>query len=197
MIDRNPRTTTVEHKHGSTKITLLEYPGSEDWAAVYRRALITEGKTPKHPEAPPSSGWIDRILEARHSPIRRATYTFLFDDIPSNTSVHFCRHVHAQPFVSSLRNDRQEAIDGDAAPRCSPVQMILDVNAEELMVMANKRLCAKAAEITRQIMEGMAKLAGEATPEISRFLVPMCEYHGHVCHEMRSCGRCPAATVFR
>ena len=122
---------------------------------------------------------------------------FEFTSIPSNTSVHFCRHVHALPYVSSLRNDRQEKIDGDAAPRCSPVDMILDINAEELMVMANKRLCAQAAPVTRAIMQGMAKLAGEATPEIRRFLVPMCQYHGGTCHEMRGCGACPPFTVFR
>lgn len=186
--------TTVEHEHGSTTIALIEYPDVDDWMEVYRRALITAGK---HRSKIPTSEWIEAILEARHSPIRRAVYSFEFTSIPSNTSVHFCRHVHAQPYVSSLRNDRQEKLDGDAAPRCSPVDMILDINAEELMVMANKRLCAQAAPVTRAIMQGMAKLAGEATPEIRRFLVPMCQYHGGTCHEMRGCGACPPYTFFR
>ena len=178
---------TVAHEHGSTKIILLEYPDVDDWAQVWQRALITTGKISAKI---PTREWREQILEARHSPIRRAMYSFLLTDIPSNTSVHFCRHVHAQPYVSTLRNDRQEKIDGDDAPRCSPVDMIIDVNAEELMVMANKRLCNQAAPTTRAIMEGMAKLAGEATPEIKRFLVPMCEYHGGICHEMIPCGRC-------
>jgi len=191
MIDFDKEfTTTVQHEHGTTKITLLEYPDCDDWGEVYRRALITAGKKR---EKIPTSEWIDKILEARHSPIRRAWYSFMLEDIPSNTSVHFCRHVHASPYVSSLRNDRQEWTDGDSAPRCAPVQMILDVNAEELMVMANKRLCAQAAPITRAIMQGMADLAGRATPEIKRHLVPMCVRDGGRCHEMRSCGRCPHA----
>jgi len=205
MIDYNRQhQTVVIHAHGSTRITLIEYPGPQDWAAVYRRALITEGKTPKDPNKCPSWSWIGQILDARHSPIRRAMYAFEFEDIPSNTSVHFCRHVHAQPYVSSLRVDRiqpeymeklrqdfGELIDSDHAPRMTPVSMILDVNAEELQEMANKRLCMKAAEITRAAMNGMRQLAILVTPPIARCLVPRCEYCGGRCHEMRPCGRHP------
>jgi hypothetical protein len=67
--------------------------------------------------------------------------------------------------------------------------MILDVNAEELMVMANKRLCMNAAEKTREIMKEMCRLAQEATPELEGLLVPMCEWCGGICHEMYPCGR--------
>ena len=33
--------------------------------------------------------------------------------------------------------------------------------------------------------------ATEKLPELEGYLVPMCEYHGGVCHEMKSCGRRP------
>lgn len=206
MIDysRRKHSVIVKHKYGETRIRMIEYPGPEDWAAVYRRALITEGKTPKDPYKEPSSEWKAAILDARHSPIRRAMYSFEFEDIPSNTSVHFCRHVHAQPYVSSLRTDRiapeymeklkqdlGEFIDSDHAPRMTPVGMILDMNAEEAQEMANKRLCIKAAHITRMIMRGMKKLMIQVTPEIERGLVPRCEYCGGRCHEIKSCNRYP------
>ena len=180
----------VAHRHGETLITLLEAPTWQTWLEVKRRALITIGK---HPVNPPDSAWISGMLEARHSPIRYARYSFEFSGIPSNTATHFARHVHAQPYVSTLRTDRVKEIDGDQAPRCTPVDMILDVNAEELMVMANKRLCLQAAEITSEIMRGMVKLASTATPEIAPFLVPMCSYHGGVCHELNGCGLRPHA----
>ena len=64
--------------------------------------------------------------------------------------------------------------------------MILDVNAEELMVMANKRLCMKSAEMTRKVMQEMCRLAQEATPELEGLLVPMCEWCG-TCREMHPC----------
>ena len=68
--------------------------------------------------------------------------------------------------------------------------MILDTNAEELMVISNKRLCLKASQETRQVVQAMCKLAEEATPELHGLLVSLCEHCGGVCHEMEPCGRC-------
>ena len=65
--------------------------------------------------------------------------------------------------------------------------MILDVNAEELMVIANKRLCNKASEMTRNVVAMMCEEAKKATPEIGGFLTPMCKYNGGICHEMKPC----------
>lgn len=170
------------------KITLLDYPIEDDWIEVKRRALITMYGKGLGEIKPPTLEWKKKILEARHSPIRYLRYSFLIEDMPSNTSVHLCRHVHAQPYVSSLRNDRQEEMDGDKAPRDTPVNMILDVNAEELMVIANKRLCRKAAPNTRKAVVAMCYAAIAVTPELEGLLVPMCEYQGGVCHEMKPCG---------
>ena len=171
------------------EVRLLRAPTEEDWKECRRRALITVYGLGTAPEIRmPSKAWRHNILQARHSPIRYLQYSFLIEDIPSNISVHFCRHVHAQPYVSSLRNDRQTLIDGDMAPRNTPVNMILDVNAEELMVIANKRLCAMASEITREVTAKICELATEATPELSGLLVKMCDYHGGICHEIGSCG---------
>jgi hypothetical protein len=117
-------------------------------------------------------------------------FAFLIEDIPSNTSVHLCRHVHAVPFVSSLRNDRQNRMDGDKAPRDTPVDMILYCNAEELMTIANKRLCMKAAPVTRRVVQMMCLEALDKMPELAGLLVSMCQYHGGVCHEIDGCGRC-------
>lgn len=171
------------------EVRLLEAPTEKNWVECKRRALITEYGKGLGDVRLPEAEWRKAILEARHSPIRYLKYSFMFIDIPSNTSVHLCRHVHAQPYVSSLRNDRQDKMDGDAARRDTPVNMILDVNAEELMVIANKRLCGKASEKTREAVRMMCECAALATPEIEHLLVPMCDYNGGVCHEMRPCGR--------
>lgn len=169
---------------------LIKSPTEADWTECKRRALITMYGKGLGDIKPPTPEWKHKILAARHSPIRYLMYSFLVRDIPSNISVHFARHVHAQPYVSSLRNDRQDAMDGDAAPRNTPVNMIYDVNAEELMVIANKRLCNKASKQTREATKMMCKLALEATPELEGLLVPMCEYRGGLCDEFNSCGRC-------
>ena len=171
------------------EVKLLYAPTDQDWIEVKRRALITMyGKGLGDIKAP-DSDWKHRILLARHSPIRYLRYSFLIQDIPSNIATHLCRHTHAQPFVSSLRNDRQDVMDGDSAPRSTPVNMIWDLNAESLMIVANKRLCNLSSETTRLAVRAMCALALDATPEFAGLLVPMCEYHGGRCHEMFPCGK--------
>lgn len=166
-------------------VSLLSAPTDTDWLSVKFRALVTIGKKVVNP---PSSEWKHAILEARHSPIRCLRYSF-YIECPYWVSVHLCRHVHAQPYVKSQRNDRQDAYDRNDAPQSAPVSMILDVNAEELQVIANKRLCLKASQETRQVVQSMCNLAERATPELHGLLVPLCEYCGGVCHEMEPCGR--------
>lgn len=168
-------------------ITLLRSPTEEDWKEVKRRALVTVGKTMV---TPPDMAWKRSILRARHSPIRYLQFSFLLEGIHYWVSVHLVRHVHAQPYVRSQRNDRQSDFDRTRAPQDAPVDMIWDLNAEELMVVANKRLCAQASPETREVVAGMCKLASGACPETADFLTPMCEYHGGVCHELHGCGRC-------
>lgn len=169
------------------KIELLRYPNERDWMDVKLRALVTAGLTPK---TMPTLEWKRKILEARHSPIRDLRFAFFMEDIPSWVSVHFCRHVHAQPYVRSQRNDRQRSYDRNKAPQDSPVDMIFDVNAEELMVVMNKRLCSQASAETRNAARIMRDLVLQKCPEFEGFLVPMCEYHGGTCHEIFPCGRC-------
>jgi hypothetical protein len=81
-------------------------------------------------------------------------------------------------------------MDGDKAPRDTPVDMILYCNAEELKTIANKRLCMKASEKTRRVVQMMCLGALDKMPELAGLLVPMCQYHGGVCHEIQGCGKC-------
>lgn len=170
-------------------VTCIYWPEARERMLFKRAVRITMGDA-SEPKTGPSEKLVHDCLTARHSPIRVLNFAFLIEDIPSNISVHLCRHVHAVPFVSSLRNDRQDRMDGDAAPRNTPVDMILYCNAEEMMTIANKRLCNKAAYLTRRVVQMMCLEALEKMPELERLLVPMCEYHGGVCHEIESCGKC-------
>lgn len=168
------------------QVTCIKSPDAADLELFKRCVWVTMGKV-NRPGSHPSSELIRKCLDARHSPIRVLQFAFLFEGIPSNTATHLCRHVHATPFVSSLRNDRQDKIDGDNAPRNTPVDLILYVNAEELMTIANKRLCRKAAAKTREAVQMMCLEALDRLPELEGLLVPMCEYRGG-CHEINGCG---------
>lgn len=166
-----------------TKITILEYPTDEDWIAVKQRALVTVGLKAK---TPPTKEWKYSILKARHSPIRRLRFSVLFEDIPNWVAVHLVRHVHSQPYVKSQRNDRQSDYDRNKAPQNTPVNMIWDFNGEELMNIANKRLCKQAAKETREIIKDMCDKIIELDNIWTDFLVPMCKYVGE-CKEMFPC----------
>lgn len=169
-------------------VQLIESPKAEDWLEVKRRALLTVGLRPVRV---PSFEWRSDILRARHSPIRRLHFSFLLQGIPSWVATHLARHVHAQPYIRSQRNDRQNEYDRNKAPQDAPVNMIWDMTAEELMVVANKRLCSKAAAETRAVVTACCMEAAMACPEIAPYLVPMCEHNGGRCDELESCGRYP------
>lgn len=169
-------------------IELIKFPNEEDWMEVKRRALVTVGK---NPVTPPNSQWKFKILRARHSPIRYLIYSYYIHDIPSWVSVHLVRHhLGCQPYVKTQRNDRQTEFDRNAARQDTPVDMIIDINAEELQTIANKRLCMQAADETRAVVAEMCKLAAKATPELDSLLIPDCARHGGICYEMFPCGRC-------
>lgn len=172
------------------KVSVIYKPEERELILFKRAIWVTQGRIDV-PKKPPSSRLLMDVLRARHSPIRVLNFAFLIEDIPSNTATHLVRHVHAVPFVSTLRNDRQEKMDGDAARRDTPVHMIFYCNAETLMTFANKRLCGRAAKKTQEVARMMCHEAAAAMPEVKDHLIPMCAYHGGVCHELESCGRCP------
>lgn len=167
------------------KVTMTEWPTEADWFEVKRRALVTVGKRPVNP---PDMEWKRKILKARHSPIRRLRFSFDIE-CPYWVSVHLCRHIHAQPYVKSQRNDRQSEYDRNAARQDELVSMIWDFNAEELLTIANKRLCKQASKETREAVAKVCARVLEECLEFEGLLVPMCIYHGGVCHEMKPCGR--------
>lgn len=166
------------------KVELLEHPTEQDWMEVKRRALVTVGK---RPVSPPDDEWKMRILKARHSPIRYLTFSFYLE-IPYWVSVHLVRHVHAQPYVKSQRNDRQNDYDRTKAPQDATVAMIWDMNAEELITIANKRLCQQASEETREVVMKMVHEVHKTNPEFYKELVPIC-VRERGCHEMYPCER--------
>lgn len=166
------------------KVEVIKYPTAEDWMLVKQCTLVTVGKEAKQP---PTDEWKARMLRARHSPIRELKFVFYLTDIPYWVSVHLVRHVHAQPYVKSQRNDRQTEYDRETAPQNAPVNMMWSVNGEELITIANKRLCKQTAEKTRELVQMICDEVVKLCPEFDAELVPMCERNG-ACYEMFPCG---------
>lgn len=179
------------------KIELIGQPTEADWLEVKRRALETVGLKPK---AAPDEAWKHSILEARHSPIRYLRWSFSIEDIPYWVACELRTHVHDMPYVAdfgvyirSQRNDRQEMYDRNAQRQDAPVNMIMDVNGEQIQILANKRLCMQATPEARSAVIAMCCLVRHAEPAYEDLLVPMCVHCNGYCHEMYPCKAGPIA----
>lgn len=124
------------------KVEILKHPTEEDWLLCKKCTLVTVSKDSN---TPPTEAWKVKLLKANHSPVRTLEFCFRLTDIPYWVSVHLVRHVHATPFVSTQRNDRQDKYDRGEAPQNVPVTMCWFMNAEELITIAHKRLCTMAS----------------------------------------------------
>ena len=166
-------------------VEILKYPTEEDWLLMKQCTLVTVGK---ETTKAPTEKFKKDMLRARHSPIRVLPFCFYLTDVPYWVSVHLCRHIHAQPFVRTQRNDRQTDYDRNTAPQNAPVDMMWYMNAEELINIANKRLCSLASAETRELVRMICRKVCEVCPEFKEELVPMCVRNGGVCYEMFGCG---------
>ena len=167
----------------NTEITLLKWPGEEDWMFAKNCALVTIGK---HSGKAPDMEWRHRMLRAKHSPIRTLNFAFYLHNVPYYVSTHLARHVHSVPFVKSQRNDRQSDYDRNAARQDAPVDMIWYMNAEELLTVASKRLCRKADPATQEIVKKMRTLVLDHCPEFRGLMAPPCAFMDE-CPEMEPC----------
>lgn len=102
--------------------------------------------------------------------------------------VQLVRHkIGIEHYVQSQRNDRQTNYDRELAPQNAMVSHIIEVNAEQLMFMARRRLCGQADATTRFVMTHICIEVCKTNPEFKDFLKPMCEYRGG-CPEFKPCG---------
>lgn len=167
------------------KVEILKHPTDEDWMLCKKCTLVTVSKDSN---IPPTDEWKVKLLKANHSPVRTLEFCFRLTDIPYWVSVHLCRHIHAIPFVSTQRNDRQDKYNRGEAPQNSPVTMCWWFNAEELITIVHKRLCYQASKETRELVEELCKKVIEVNPEFKDLLVPNCIYRNGKCDEFHSCG---------
>ena len=170
----------------NVKVEILKHPTEEDWMLCKKCTLVTIGKDPV---LPPTQEWKHKILASEHSPIRVLQFVFKISNIPYWVAGHLVRHVHSVPFLRSQRNDRQSGYDRNKAPQDEPIDMCWAMNAQELMTIAHKRLCAQASPETRAVVTEICRQVEEVNPEFKELLVPNCVYRGGKCTEFYPCGR--------
>ena len=156
------------------------------WKEVLNAARFTQRKPEVYHD--PSDEFKKKMLKDEHSPLRCLQLTIDFYDIPYYASVHLCRHVHAQPFVSTSRPD----INGQMKPRdeqkkSDPVNMRLLVNAQEIINISRVRLCNKAEKVTQMLWIEVLRELSNIEPFLANACVPNCLYRGF-CTEIKPCG---------
>ncbi len=167
-------------------IEMIKSPSEEDWMFCKTCTLNTIGKSST---LSPTDEWKIKILESEHSPIRTLWFAFKMD-IPYWVSVHLVRHkIGVEHFVQSQRNDRQQKYDRNSAPQGEQVSHIMYINAQELVKMAQLRLCLQASKETREVVQEIVKLVVKEQPEFEKVLVPRCEYRNGMCTEFFPCGK--------
>lgn len=72
--------------------------------------------------------------------------------------------------------------------RYAPTSLMGDMNAEAIINMSKKRLCAKASKETREIWEAVITELAKVDPDLARFCVKPCIFNGGICREYKSCG---------
>lgn len=165
------------------KVELLRYPTKEDLAWVKTCTLNTVGKSST---TAPTEEWLIRLVEAEHSPIRELTFGIKMT-IPYWVSVHFVRHhIGVNHYVQTQRSDRTGK-SRDTKSQSEIVTHIMSINAQELIHMAHKRLCAQASLETRQVMQMIVEEVTRVAPYLSHALVPLCVYRNGLCTEMFKC----------
>ena len=113
-------------------------------------------------------------------------FTIKMVNIPYCNSVHFVRHKYGvEHYVQSQRVNE----DRGAERQDAPVTHIMDINAQELIFMARKRLCGKADAETRKIMYAIRRKVIETEDGIwAGVLLPACGMDSTRCREMKPCG---------
>ena len=169
------------------KVIMLEHPMESDWLKVKQRALVTIGLTT---EKAPAEDWKIKMLKCRHSPIRKLPFAFFIIDIPYWLHVELVRHHEGiEKYVKSQRDDRtKDETPRSEKPQGALVNMIVDINADSLMQIMNKRLCGCATKEMQELMLMIREEVIKTNPEFKQFLIPMCEYL-NACNEFRTCGK--------
>ncbi|WP_139356096.1 thymidylate synthase ThyX [Clostridium felsineum] len=123
---------------------------------------------------------------AEHSPIRKLTVEWKWEDLYYWVSTHFVRHwlgiVH---FVGTQRTDRTGE-ERNSKEQDAPVVHEAEANAQAMINISRKRLCYLASPETRLAWEAVKKEVQKVEPELASCMVKECTYRGF-CPEFISC----------
>lgn len=132
-----------------------------------------------------SNATLAEMYQCMHSPIRTQLFRIEIQNLPTFVSVHHVRHRSAcGDFVQSNRIDRGGS--GEEG-RDTPVQHGSMKNAEDLITMAQARLCYASSSETVSMMIKIRNAVKLVDPDLVDKMVPRCVFKNGLCSELRMC----------
>jgi len=158
---------------------------ANNWRKVADAARTTIGMGNGTKE--PKDSWKKRILLAEHSPIRKLKAEWKWEGLKYWVSVHLVRHWNGiSHFVKTQRSDRT-GTNRDKAPQDALVNHEAEANAQALINISRKRLCAQASKETREAWNDVKEAVKSSDEVLASVMVPECIYRGF-CPEFECCG---------
>lgn len=156
-----------------------------DWMKIKSACMTTISK---EAGKEPTQEWKRRLLLCEHSPIRRGTISWKFDEIPYCISTHFARHHEGvEKWVGTERADRTEIKDRSQRSQMDMVPMEMEANIQAIINISRKRLCTSADPLTIKYWKAVLEAIKEYDEDIYWACVPECVRCGG-CPEYNSCG---------
>ena len=156
-----------------------------DWMKIKSACMTTISK---EAGKEPTQEWKRRLLLCEHSPIRRGTISWKFDEIPYCISTHFVRHHEGvEKWVGTERADRTEIKDRSQRSQMDMVPMEMEANIQAIINISRKRLCTSADPLTIKYWKAVLEAIKEYDEDIYWACVPECVRCGG-CPEYNSCG---------
>lgn len=167
-----------------TTMRIDNYKHDDNWQDIKDSTMNTIKKnTGKYPD----SEWKRRLIISEHSPIRRMKFYWRWINLKSWVSVHMVRHkIGIEHWVSTQRSDRT-GVNRDMLLQSALVNHACEADAQALINISRKRLCACASEETREAWRLVKNEISKTEPELASCMVKECVYRGF-CPEMFSCG---------
>lgn len=156
-----------------------------DWKKIKSACMTTISKQAGDKE--PSTEWKRKLLICRHSPIRRSTISWKWEEIPYAISTHFVRHHEGcEKFIGTSREDRTK-VDRTTRSQMDYVPMEMDANIQALINISEKRLCTCADPTTIKYWEAVLEAIKEYDEDIFWSCVPQCVRTAGCCEPFSNC----------
>lgn len=158
-----------------------------DWMKIKSACMTTISKQAGSKEPPQT--WKRKLLICQHSPLRRGTISWKWEEIPYCISTHFVRHhVGCEKWIGTSRADRTDIKDRSQRSQMDMVPMEMEANIQALINISERRLCSCADPITIKYWKAVLEAVKEYDEDIYWACVPQCVRYGG-CPELFSpCG---------